>query len=300
MTTIRAAVGRGAPNHPDDVTAIQRLLVRHARWLDGAPPPEVNGQYDAATARAILGFQKDGAALAVPDGVVSPRGGTLARLALDQIAGPQHRIFRSLCWAHQGDTLTEADFATVATTLGCEVAAIKAVADTEAKDEPWDMMGRPIILFERHKFAKHSHGLYNRSHPDISTPRAGGYGPSSRQYDRLRRAAMLDETAALKSASWGLFQIMGENHGDAGHPTVAAFVDAMMLRRSEHLKAFAHFVAANPGMKKAIQNRDWATFARAYNGPDYATNDYDGKMRRAYERFAPATPAPARQPAGVR
>lgn len=98
MTTIRAAVGRGAPNHPDDVTAIQRLLVRHARWLDGAPPPEVNGQYAPATARAILGFQKDGAALAVPDGVVSPRGGTLARLDLDQIAGPQHRIFRSLCW----------------------------------------------------------------------------------------------------------------------------------------------------------------------------------------------------------
>lgn len=298
MTAIQAAVGRGAPNREEDVAAIQRLLVRHARWLGGAPAPDVTGRFDDITARAIMGFQKDGAALAHPDGVVSPNGGTIARLDLPVITGPQHRIFRPLCWAHAQDTLTDADYAAAATTLGCESAAIRAVADTEAKDEPWDSMGRPIILFERHKFAHHTNGIYNRSHPDISAPRWGGYGVSSQQYERLRRAAMLDETAALKSASWGLFQILGENHEAAGHATVAAFVDAMMLNRAEHLKAFAHFVAAHPAMKRAIVNRDWAGFARAYNGPNYAQNDYDGKMRRAYERLSSS--APARGAAGVR
>lgn len=109
---------------------------------------------------------------------------------------------------------------------------------------------------------------------------------------------MLDEPAALKSASWGLFQILGENHAAVGHATVQAFVDAMMLRRSEHLKAFAHFVAANPTMKKAIRDKDWAVFARAYNGPGHATNDYDGRMPRAYERLAPAAPR-ARQSGGA-
>ncbi len=301
MTAMRAAVGRGAPNHEDDVATIQRLLVRHGRWLGGAPVPDVTGRFDATTAQAIMGFQKDGAALAHPDGVVSPNGGTIARLDLPAITGPQHRIFRPLCWAHGDDTLTDADYTAAAATLGCESAAIRAVADTEAKDQPWDSMGRPIILFERHKFAKHTNGTYNRSHPDISAPRWGGYGVSSQQYERLRRAAMLDETAALKSASWGLFQILGENHGAAGHATVAAFVDAMMLHRAAHLKAFALFVDANPGMKRAIINRDWASFARAYNGPNYAQNDYDGKMQRAYERLSRSAPAtPARRSAGAR
>lgn len=136
MTAIQAAVGRGAPNREEDVAAIQRLLVRHARWLGGAPAPDVTGRFDDATARAIMGFQKDGTALAHPDGVVSPNGGTIARLDLPVITGPQHRIFRPLCWAHAQDMLTDADYAAAATTLRCESAAIRAVADTEAKDEP--------------------------------------------------------------------------------------------------------------------------------------------------------------------
>lgn len=130
MTTISAAVGTGAPNLPDDVSAVQALLQRHRRWRDGAAPPAVSGQFTPETLRAILGFQKDGAALAHPDGVISPRGTTLARLDLPDIAGPQHRIFRSLCWAHTADMPTDADYATAATTLGCESAAIRAVADT--------------------------------------------------------------------------------------------------------------------------------------------------------------------------
>jgi hypothetical protein len=36
----------------------------------------------------------------------------------------------------------------------------------------------------------------------------------------------------------------------------------------------------------AIQNHDWAAFARGYNGPAYAKNAYDVKLAAAYERFS--------------
>ena len=64
---------------------------------------------------------------------------------------------------------------------------------------------------------------------------------------------MLDEPAALKSASWGLFQIMGENYGAAGFRSVEAFVDAMLTRRSNHLLSFINFVKNTSSMKRAIQ-----------------------------------------------
>ena len=283
MAKISAAVGPGAPNRSDDVLVVQLLLERHQRWLDGARVPTQNSAFTPETATAILGFQRDGAALLRPDGVVRPSEFTFSRLNLPLIVGPRHRVFNGACLARDVGPLTEADYAQAAKALNCEAAAVRAVADTEAKEAAWDRWNRPIILFERHKFAKYTHGKFNATHPDLSSPVPGGYSRS--EYGRLRRAAMLDEAAALKSASWGLFQIMGENHRQAGFPTVETFVDAMMVSSAEHLKAFVNFVGSQAHLKRAIVAKDWATFARGYNGPNYSRNDYDGKMRRNFEKL---------------
>ena len=178
MDTINAAARPGAPNYPEDVETVQRLLIRHKQRLGEAAAPSVTRQFDGATAQAIIGFQKDGAALAHPDGMVSARGATLKRLQLAVIVGPKRRVFWPVCWRHIDDTLTDSDYASAASTLDCAAAAIQAVADTEARGDPWDRSGRPLILFERHKFARHTRGVYNRSHPDISAPRWGGHGSS--------------------------------------------------------------------------------------------------------------------------
>lgn len=66
-----------------------------------------------------------------------------------------------------------------------------------------------------------------------------------------------------------------------------AFVDAMMAGGGEHMLAFASFVAASSSMKKAIQQKKWATFASLYNDPSYAENKYDTKMAAAYARLTP-------------
>jgi hypothetical protein len=46
--------------------------------------------------------------------------------------------------------------------------------------------------------------------PDISNPKPGGYKGGAGEYSRLEAAMTLDKEAALKSASWGLAQVMGQ------------------------------------------------------------------------------------------
>jgi hypothetical protein len=62
--------------------------------------------------------------------------------------------------------------------------------------------------------------------PDICDALRGGCGKFSAQYPKLERAIKLNRAAALKSASGGAFQILGENHVQTGHRTVESFVTA--------------------------------------------------------------------------
>ena len=282
MDRIAASVGTGSANLADDVALVRRLLRRHARWVQPLSPPPEQGPFDAELDRAIRAFQANGAALAKPDGVISPSGYTFKALDKAVIGGPRHRVFTPFCWAHIDDGLTAQDYDAAAKTLGADAAAIRAVADTETKSSSWDNVGRPTILFERHYFSRLTQGAFDRSHTDISAKSAGGYGKFAAQYPKLIRAAMLDEDAALRSASWGKFQIMGDNFKACGFTNVASFVDAMLEGERRHLAAFVSFIGADGRLKTALQKREWATFARIYNGPKYADNAYDTKMADAY------------------
>ncbi len=145
---------------------------------------------------------------------------------------------------------------------------------------------RPKILFERHIFHALTGGAFDRSHPGISQPTAGGYGMGgANQYTRLATALTLNAPAALKSASWGIGQVMGENFVQAGFPTVDAMVAAMVESEDNQLAAMAGFIAAS-GLGTALSQHNWTGFARGYNGPDYAKNNYDGVLRQFYQHFA--------------
>ena len=37
---------------------------------------------------------------------------------------------------------------------------------------------------------------------------------------------------------------------------------------------------------KALQKKDRAAFAKTYNGKGYKKNDYDSKLKNAYDKFA--------------
>lgn len=192
--------------------------------------------------------------------------------------------------------LSMADYQRAASALGVDVATVRAVADVESSGGGFLADGRPKILFERHIFARETGGRYNHSHPGISGP-AGGYGAGgANQHLRFDQAYALDPAAAMKSASWGEFQIMGFNHRMVGYDTVGQFVEAMRGSAGNQLDAFVQFIES-AGLKGALQNKDWAGFARGYNGPAYAQNQYDTKMAAAYARYAGSNPPPVNNPA---
>lgn len=109
--------------------------------------------------------------------------------------------------------------------LKVDVAAIKAVANVETKGSAFDKEGRPTILYERHYFHRLTQGKFSKKNPDISNSASGGYGKFSAQYGKLEKAYKLAPDAALMSASWGRFQIMGANHVSAGYTTAQAVRD---------------------------------------------------------------------------
>lgn len=180
--------------------------------------------------------------------------------------------------------LTEQDFIDAATVLNCSIAAIKAVAQVESRQNGFDAKEQPVILFERHVFSKRTGGKFDKTNPNISNPKPGGYGPSDIQHARLTEAIKLDREAALMSASWGKFQIMGYNFTLAGFNNLQDFINAMYNSEKEHLKAFVQYVK-HSYLNDELRDLKWSDFARKYNGPDYKKNNYDTKMAAAYNKF---------------
>jgi hypothetical protein len=143
---------------------------------------------------------------------------------------------------------------------------------------------RPQILFERHIFHRLTNGKFDDG--NISDPNPGGYGAGgAHQYDRLASAIALDRIAALQSASWGLGQILGMNFGAAGFTSVDSMVQAMSDREDAQLAAVSAFIAQNR-LDRALKTHDWTSFARGYNGPAFATNHYDVRLRGEFQKLS--------------
>lgn len=191
-------------------------------------------------------------------------------------------------------SITEDDFAKAADELGTDVATIKAVAEVESRGESFLADGRPQVLFEAHVFHRLTEGRHadkkDRNGVALSTPKWDRtlYGRGgSNQHDRLEDAANFDWAAAHRSCSWGKFQILGSNHRACGYDTIDSFVDAMRTNEGAHLQAFIAFIQKNK-LDGPLRDHDWVAFARGYNGPSFATNKYDIKLRDAYEKWRTA------------
>lgn len=177
--------------------------------------------------------------------------------------------------------LTQFDFEMAAAALSVEISAVLAVDAIESRGKGFYPNDRPIILFERHHFKRYTGGKYDLTHPDISG-KSGNY--SGDQYRKFDRAEKLDRMAALKSTSWGRFQILGINHKLAGFENIEDFISAMERSEKDQLVAFVNFLK-NTGLDKALRRLDFKEFAKGYNGKLYAKNKYDVKLREAYEKF---------------
>lgn len=192
-------------------------------------------------------------------------------------------------------TLTDQDYMRAAKQLGCDEPAIRAVAEVESAGGGFLADGSVKVLFEGHVFWKYTRypERFAQSHPSLCYPKwtrahyargANSDERGLRELQRLAQAMLLDRSAALMSASYGKFQIMGFNHLKCMYPDVELFYQAMRRDEAGHLDAFCHFIKS-VGLVGALRRHEWAAFAKGYNGPAYRDNDYDGKLARAYKRF---------------
>lgn len=189
--------------------------------------------------------------------------------------------------------ITRRNFEEVAEKIGCEVAVVQAVHEVESKGVGFIEDGRPVILFEGHVFWRElkkrdiDPQKYAADNQDILYPNWSSlyYSGRKRQYDRLEKAMNINVEAALSSASWGLFQIMGYHGPHIGYSSVEAFVDSQYESARNHLDAFLGYITENK-LADALREKRWADFARGYNGPGYAKNQYDVKLEQAYRKWA--------------
>lgn len=191
----------------------------------------------------------------------------------------------SLPFAASGNPMDAAVFEQSCNSLSVSAPTLWALLSVETSGCGYLPDRRPLILFERHYFSRLTEGKYDAGHPGISNPQAGGYGkPGANQYARLAEAIALDRSAALRSASWGIGQIMGANYAACGCANVEEMVARMVASEGGQLACMAAFIAGN-GLAAALKTGDWARFARGYNGPNYTVNDYDQKLLRAHARY---------------
>jgi hypothetical protein len=183
--------------------------------------------------------------------------------------------------------LTDGDVRTIAGYLGCEIAAVRAVLQVEAAGKGFGNDGRPIILNEPHIFWRElgAGAKRDRAVREGLAYQKWGAKPYPRsqpeRYAWLKKAMAIDETAALKSCSWGLGQVMGFNHKAAGFATVQSFVAAMTHSEGAHLYAMARFIVSK-GLQRHLRAGNWSSFAKGYNGSGYAKHGYHTKLANAY------------------
>jgi len=271
---ISASVGKGGKNKPEDVVLVNTLLNKYGHKF-ALEPQEEAVKADAALTEAIKKFQTDYRGSTNPDGRVDANGATWGSLL--------------------GVARIKGDLLKVAKEYGVEPAVILAIQSIESGGNGFFSDGRPKILFEGHIFwnelkkagkdpAALQKGNENIIYRDwVKTHYAGGI----KEYDRLEKAIKIDREAALKSASWGEFQIMGFNHSVVGYSDVESFVKAMHEAGSNQLGGLMAFLKNNNLIKHVSgAKKDWAALAKGYNGPAYAQNKYDVKLEKAYARFS--------------
>ncbi len=230
------------------------------------------------------------------------------RLVVDGIVGPKTWSVliekKQSFLDHNTKLLSEKDLKDLAIKYDLELAAVKAVNEIESRGKGFLSDGRPKILFEGHIFWRE---LTNRGLDPKQLSNAGNadvlykkwtrthYRGGTGEYERLQKATSIrnDErvrNAAHASASWGAFQIMGFHYKSLGYASIDDFVKKMHQHEQAHLEAFGKFLAVNTFSGKSLIHwlkvKNWAKFARAYNGPGYKTHNYDGRLKKAYERYS--------------
>jgi len=168
--------------------------------------------------------------------------------------------------------MTIEDIHAVADTAGIDRAALRAVLSVETGGSGFDKSGRPKALFERHyfyKFIKDDPVLLDQaSAAGLAYPKWG-----ERPYPKGSDAVYAEIEAAYEMR-WKM----------TGSASVEEMVSQAMESEINQLHHMIGFIKS-AGLLDKLKAKDWAGFAKGYNGPAYAKNAYDTKLAGAYANF---------------
>ncbi len=185
--------------------------------------------------------------------------------------------------------LSDQDYKDLSSEFDLEIAIIKAVMEVESAGSGFLLSepapARPKILFEAHWFYKLTPKPVSKTRPDLSSKTWNKklYKGGSAEWGRLLDAMEFDEINALKSASYGLGQVMGFNHNLAGCSSITQFIQENFAGEYWQARHMMNFIVNN-SLRDKLKRQDWAGFARGYNGEGYRANRYDTKLASAYHR----------------
>jgi len=181
------------------------------------------------------------------------------------------------------------NFKELSVKLEIEEAVLRAVVDVESQGDGFLSNGEPKILFEPHIFWKRllAHGINPKDHvkgnEDILYPSwtQGKYGKVSEQWSRMTRARKIHDKAALESASYGAYQVLGTNYKSLGYNSIDEFVQDALTEQGQ-TEMFIRFLKVNK-LIPSLQKRNFTQFALKYNGSAALKNDYPKKLQHAYD-----------------
>jgi hypothetical protein len=203
-----------------------------------------------------------------------------------------HVRFMPVSWGGpvpQQRAIADADIAELSEAWEVDPCHLRAVLDVESAGSGFLLRepapARPKILFEAHWFYRLTPLPVSWTRPDLSTRHWNRklYQGGSREWDRLRDAMGFDPVQALKSASWGLGQVMGFNYAAAGCATIEQFVVECFEGEMQQFNHVLNFIEHN-GLMGHLRAGRWAAFARGYNGSGYRANRYDEKLAAAVRK----------------
>ena len=212
----------------------------------------------------------------------------------DGIVGPKTwlRLFLNNRVDNSGN-IQDSDYNWAGKLLDCEPETLKAVVKVETGGNGgFFAPGKPSILFEGHIFWKELKKVgidpnkYATSHPNIVYSKwdRKKYKGGIKEYDRLEEAEKINRSAALKSISMGMFQLMGFNYASCGCSNVEEMWSKSCKSEVEQFALGLEFIRIS-GYSKYLQTKDWTGFAKRYNGPEYYKNQYDKKLEIAYKSY---------------
>lgn len=266
-----------------EVIELQKLLINYGFTGKNKKIIVADGDFGDNTEFAVMQFQKK------------------SNIKVDGLVG--NATFKALRGDDTSKLLNEKDLIAGAKRLGVPIIVIKAIAEVETQGDGFLQSGRPKILFERHrmhfylsqKFGKNKANQLMARHPNIINITTGGYRGGEAEYIRLNQAKTVDEECALQSASWGRFQLMGENWKDLNYSSVQEFVKQQEQSESLQFEAFLRFCEFKSGivdgkrwtLLDALRQDNWHVVFTLYNGKNYKRLGYDAKFLRVINRLDP-------------